>query len=80
MTEYFETKTIKDFKSTKEFCNFSSSHFPVNSDKSASFVPQSVLVDGLEIKDPEQIADEFITFFTGLSSSSDASIDNCVHC
>ena len=69
---------MKDFKSTKEFWNFSSSHVRLKSDKSSSFVPQSVVVDGVEINDPKMIADEFVTFLTQLSSISDAKVDSCL--
>ena len=34
--------------------------------------------NGVEIYDPKMIGDEFVTFFTQLSSISDAKVDSCL--
>ena len=78
MREFFETKTMKDFKTTKEFWNFSSSHVPIKSDKSTVFVPQCLLINNKEVNDPQLIANEFNFFFTNLSSTSNAESVSCV--
>ena len=71
MSKYFESKTIKDFKETKDFWNLHASHIQVKSDKSTSTLPSCINVNGIEIDDQQAIADSFNGFFTNLSSTSD---------
>ena len=78
ITDYFRTKNIKDFKNMKDYWNFYAAHVPLKSDKSVSNLPQALKIDGIEINDQYQMANEFNTFFTNLASTSKSNHLNCM--
>ena len=78
ITDYFQTKTIKDFKNMKDYWNFNAAHVPHKSDKTDSNLPQALLIDGFEINDQHQMANEFNSFFTNLASTSNSTQLSCL--
>ena len=78
MKDYFATKTQKDFKNSKKFYQFYSSTIKLRSDKSAcTGLPDIMINNGVEFNGSETIGNMFNTFFTTISSTSKASIDEC---
>jgi hypothetical protein len=78
MIEYFKNKTAKDFKNSKKFWEFYSSHVKVKSDKSFSSYPSSIVNGNLTANNPADISNMFNCFFSTLSSESTAHIDECI--
>ena len=72
MKEYFESKTIQDFKNSKKFWQFYSSTIYVKSDKSSNHQlnPTTLYFEGKTITNKEEFGHIFNKFFTSLKSIS----------
>jgi hypothetical protein len=79
ITDYFQTKTIEDFKNMKDYWNFNAAHISLKLDKTSSNSPQSLVINGLEVNDKRIMANEFNSFFTNLSSCSNESDIDCIN-
>jgi hypothetical protein len=79
LSAYMVNKTIKDFKSMKEYWTHQSKHVPVRSDKSNQSTPSALLLNELEISDEDQIADAFNCHFTNFESMPTKTVPECLH-
>ena len=78
MKKHFESQTIKDFSTTKEYWNKQKATIVLKSDKSSSSQPTCLLLDNFEISDNLAI-DAFNGFFTNISSNSVENHDSCLN-
>jgi hypothetical protein len=78
MLEYFKTTCPKDFKNSKKFWQFYSTHMPIKSDKSGKQNFNIIKHGSIVAEDPMSIGNLFNSFFTSLSSSSTANLDDCL--
>ncbi len=79
LSAYMANKTIKDFKSMKEYWTHQSKHVPVKSDKSNQFTLSLLLLNEMEISDEDQLADTFNCLFTNFESMSTKTVPECLH-
>ncbi len=70
--DYYDGKKMGDFKNNKLFWHCFSKSIKIKSDKTDIDVPTSFVEDGRVIDDPAEVANMFNSFFTNLSSTSNA--------
>ncbi len=76
-TEYFTSKTTKDFKTSKAFWDFYSSSIKIRSDKSEEGSISAMKFNGQTVTESTKIADGFNVFFTSLPVNSKYSKYDC---
>ncbi|CAF1017571.1 unnamed protein product [Brachionus calyciflorus] len=79
LIEYFEDKSMSDFKNAKKFWEFYSSKINIKSDKSSKNPISHVKFNGRVSEDKKELCNIFNCFFTSISSSSDAKSDECIN-
>ena len=70
MINYFQDKTINDFKNSKKFWEFYSSYIQIKSDKSFQRNINKITYDSTTAENDFDIGNLFNKFFTSLKSSS----------
>ena len=77
MIEYFKNKSMNDFKNSKKFWEFYSSHVKIRTDKACNLLPTSINNGNSTATNSTDIGNMFNFFFSSLSSDSSASSSDC---
>jgi hypothetical protein len=74
--DYYESKKIGDFKNNKLFWHCYSKSIKIKSEKTGNDISTSFVDDGRVIDDPAVFGNMFNSFFTNLSSTSNATYED----
>ena len=77
MINYFESKSIKDFKNSKLFWQFYSASINIKSSKQIDQNSITIEYENQLISEPHLVGDIFNNFFTSLTSNSLATSEEC---
>ncbi len=77
MINYFASKTVSSFKSSKQYWRFYSNYVKSKSSNINNNSPYSISIESQSLTKPLDIANGFNKFFTTLATSSNKSYAEC---